>query len=200
MTDKASFFALRTLRAKFLALIIPLVLISTMIVFGLFELNASREANLRLQEKLDQLVAIQSSVVAESLWNVADEQIKLILAALAIDPDVKGAVVFDEIDLPVGMVGDIDRMEDEAFYANTEIVYVYDEEPQVIGRLAISLSDAQIHADSRTRLLLAGGVGGSMILALVFVPAVYVLMHGRNKRSVTEPTLMNSVVVAGQPA
>ena len=49
-------------------------------------------------------------------------------------------------------------------------------------------------------IVLAGGVGGSMILALVFVPAVYVLMHGRNKRSVTEPTLMNNVVVAGQPA
>ncbi len=50
MTEKSGPFALRTLRAKFLVLIIPLVLISTMIVFGLFELNARREANLRLQD------------------------------------------------------------------------------------------------------------------------------------------------------
>lgn len=31
-------------------------------------------------------------------------------------------------------------------------------------------------------IVLAGGVGGSMLLALIFVPAVYVLMHGKNRR------------------
>ena len=167
MTSKSDLFALRTLRAKFLVLIIPLVLVSTMIVFGLFELNARREANLRLQEKLDQLVAIQSSVVAESLWNVADEQIKLILAALAIDPDVSGAVVYDELRVPVGFIGEIDLIEEEEFYAEKDIVYVYDEEPQVIGHLAISLTDAQVRADSRTRLLLAGGMAGFLLLLVV---------------------------------
>ena len=167
MTKKSSFFALRTLRAKFLILIIPLVLISTMIVFGLFELNAQREANLRLQDKLDQLAEIQSSVLAESLWNVADEQIKLILAALAIDPDVSGAVVYDEQRLPVGFIGEIDLIEEEEFYAEKDIVYVYDEEPQVIGHLAISLTDAQVRADSRTRLMLAGGLAGFLLLLVV---------------------------------
>jgi multidrug efflux pump subunit AcrB len=49
-------------------------------------------------------------------------------------------------------------------------------------------------------IVLAGGVGGSMILALVFVPAVYVLMCGRNENSVTEPTVMNKLVAAGHPA
>ena len=49
-------------------------------------------------------------------------------------------------------------------------------------------------------IVLAGGVGGSMILALIFVPAVYVLMHGGNKKSVTEPAVMSDLVVAGHPA
>ena len=49
-------------------------------------------------------------------------------------------------------------------------------------------------------IVLAGGVGGSMILALIFVPAVYVLMHGRNKNPVTEPAVMNNLAVAGYPA
>ncbi len=167
MAKRLAPFAFRTLRAKFLALIVPLVLISTMIVFGLFELNARREADLKLRDKLNKLVTIQSSVVAESLWVVADEQIKLILTALAIDPDVKGAVVFDDADLPVGMVGETDQMEEEAFYADKEIVYVYDGEPQVIGRLTISLTDAQIQADSRTRLVLAGGLAGFLLLLVV---------------------------------
>jgi multidrug efflux pump subunit AcrB len=49
-------------------------------------------------------------------------------------------------------------------------------------------------------IVLAGGVGGSMILALVFVPAVYVLMHRQNENSETEPTVMNNLIIAGHPA
>jgi multidrug efflux pump subunit AcrB len=49
-------------------------------------------------------------------------------------------------------------------------------------------------------IVLAGGVGGSMILALIFVPAVYVLMHGRSKKPVAEPAVMNNLAVAGHPA
>jgi len=167
MAEKSSLFALRTLRAKFLVLFIPVVIISTMIVFGLFELYARREASQRLHDKLDKLVVIQSSVVAESLWNVADEQIKLILAALAIDPDVSAAVVYDELHLPVGFIGEIDLMEEEEFFAQKEIVYVYDDEPQVIGHLAIALTDAQIRANSQSRLLLASGLAGFLLLSVV---------------------------------
>jgi len=97
-----SIFAFRSLRAKFLLVVVPLVLLSTLIVFGLFELNAQREGQERLQNKLEKMVAIQCAVVAESLWNVADSQIKLILEALATDPDVSGAAVYDDIDILVG--------------------------------------------------------------------------------------------------
>jgi signal transduction histidine kinase/DNA-binding response OmpR family regulator len=160
-------FSFRTLRAKFLAFIIPLVLVSTMVVFGLFELNARREASQRLEDKLNKLVQIQSSVVAESLWNVADEQIQLILAALANDPDVKGAVVYDESDLPVGKVGSIEQMEDEEYFAEKDITYFYDNEPLNIGRLAVSLTDEQIQADSRTRLLLVSGLAGILLISVI---------------------------------
>ncbi len=98
MTGRSEILFFATIRAKFLAFVVPLVLLSTIAVFGLFELHARRDANLMLRDKLDKLVAIQSAVVAEPLWNVADEQIKLILAALAIDPDVENAAVYDERD------------------------------------------------------------------------------------------------------
>ena len=96
MIRESDFLSFNSIQAKFLAFVIPLVLISTIAVFGLFEFDARRDANLKLQDKLDKLVAIQSAVLAESLWNVDAEQIKLILAALAIDPDVESAVVYDE--------------------------------------------------------------------------------------------------------
>ena len=48
-------------------------------------------------------------------------------------------------------------------------------------------------------IVLAGGVSGSMILALVFVLAVYVLMHGGEKSSGTEPTACVSLHRHGIP-
>ena len=156
-----------TIRAKFLAFVVPLVLLSTVLVFGLFEFNARHDANLKFLDKLDKLVAIQSAVVAESLWNVADEQIKLILAALAIDPDVESAAVYDELDLLVGFTGAVDEMETGPFFATKEIVYVSGDEPEVIGRLTISLTDARLQSAAQERMLLAGGLAAILLVSVV---------------------------------
>lgn len=135
-------FTFRMLRTKFLALVIPAVLLCTIVVFGLFELNARYQANLQLQRKLDRLVVSQSAVLAESLWVLADRQIELILEALAIDQNVKGAVVYDHGGLPVATIGETAGMEREPFYGKSAITYVYDGEPRIIGRLAITLTNA----------------------------------------------------------
>ncbi len=118
MIRESGFLSLNSIRAKFLAFVAPLVLLSTIAVFGLFEFNARRNANLKLWDKLDKQVAIQSAVMAYSLWNVADEQIKLILAALAIDPDVESAAVYDERDQLVGFTGSVDEIETRPFLAS----------------------------------------------------------------------------------
>lgn len=49
-------------------------------------------------------------------------------------------------------------------------------------------------------IVLAGGVGGSMILALVFVPAVYVLMNRENSVSRPEPAVTRIIALAGGAA
>ncbi|MEW9921817.1 response regulator [Marimonas sp. MJW-29] len=159
--------SLQTLRAKFLAVLTPLVLMSTVLVFGVFELSAKREAEKRLQNKLEKLVAIQSAVVAESMWNVADEQIKLVLAALAIDPDISGAAVYDDQDLLVASTGDVENFEKSQFFAEQEILYVYDDNSEIIGRMAIALTDAQIEAAARQRLMIAGILGALLLGAII---------------------------------
>ncbi len=168
MIREFSFLSFNSIRAKFLAFVVPLVLLSTIAVFGLFEFDARRDANLKLQDKLDKLVAIQSAVLAESLWNVADKQIKLILAALAIDPDVESAVVYDERDQLVGFTGSADEIETRPFFASKEIVYVYDEKPEVIGRLTISLTDARLQSAAQERMFLAGGLAAILLVSVVF--------------------------------
>jgi signal transduction histidine kinase/DNA-binding response OmpR family regulator len=180
-TKRSSPLAFRSLRAKFLVVVVPLVLLSTLIVFGLFELNAQREAQQRLEGKLQKLVEIQSAVVAESLWNVADEQIKLILKALATDPDVSGAAVYDDLDILVGWTGNIDGFEQSDLFAEKEIVYVYDDSPEVIGRLAISLVDSQAQADAQSRLILTVGLA-TFLLAAVVISALIA-----NRRTIGRP-------------
>jgi PAS domain S-box-containing protein len=181
MTDRSTILSFNTIRAKFLAFVVPLVLLSTVLVFGLFEFNARRDANLKLQDKLDKLVTIQSAVIAESLWNVADEQIKLILAALAIDPDVEGAAVYDELDNLVGFTGASEEMASRPFYATKEIVYTDDDKPEVIGRLAISLTDAGLKAAAQERMVLAG------VLAAVLLVAVVLSAMIGNRRTIGIP-------------
>ena len=105
MTRGSGILSFNSIRAKFLAFVVPPMLLSTIAVFGLFEYDTRRDATLELQDKLDKLVAIQSAVLAESLWNLADDQINLILAALAIDPDIEGAAVYDQLGQRIGFTG-----------------------------------------------------------------------------------------------
>lgn len=172
MAKKPELLAFRTLRAKFLALMIPLVLLSTTIVFGLYELNASREAESRLRDKLNKVATIQSSVLAEPMWNVANEQIKLILTALATDPDVLGAIVYDESKKIIGSIGTVDSLEQRPFYASREITYTSGSKKSVIGRLGIAFTDGRLLAETKARLLIAVGLASLLLLAVVVIALV----------------------------
>ena len=160
-------FKFRSIQAKFLALIVPFVLVSIFVVFAVVEYQTRNAAGEKLRNKLEQLGAIQSSVVSESLWNVADDQIKLILSALEIDPDIHAAAVYDDGGVLVASIGEIEGIEINEFYAEKEIVYVYDEQPNTIGQLAIALSDSTIKAESRARLQLAFGLAALLLLAVI---------------------------------
>ncbi len=163
----ASFAWLNSVRGKFLAYIVPLVLVSTVAVFGFFELNARDSAARQLQTKLDKLVSIQSAVVAESLWNVADQQIKLILRALLTDPDVVAAAVYDERDSVVATAGETERLQQQAFVAEQAIMYEYSGKQTKIGRLSIALTGARLRELRNQRLALATGLAGILLIAVI---------------------------------
>lgn len=169
MARKSGYFAFRSLRAKFLALIVPLILLSTVIVFGISELNARRDANKKLHAKLQDLVEIQSAVLTEPMWNVADDQVELILKAIAIDSDVLGAVVYDESENPIASIGKIDVMNEEEFFAKRPVTYVSDDSPEIIGFLALALTDVRMRRESDTRLMLIAGLAGVLLLAVVAI-------------------------------
>ncbi len=165
-------FAYWSLRTKFLVLVIPLFVLSTAAVFAVSELIAHREATQQVRAKLNALVAIHSAVLSESMWNVADEQIELILAALATDPDVLGAVVYDESDTAIMSVGKTDAIDSAQFHAVSDIFHTHRGEQTRIGRLALALSDYRIQAEFRTRLIIASGLAALLLLSLVVIALI----------------------------
>ena len=172
----SDFLSFRTVRARFLAANVPLVVVSMIILFTLFQLNANRVAYLKLDDKLNKLVDIQSLVVVDALWNMADEQITLMLDAIAIDPDVAAAAVYDESGDLVGSIGESETNEQEQFAASRDISFSDGDESKVIGRLTIRLTDKQVRADIGRRLLLAYSIGGGAFVV------------GRSQRARRQPS------------
>lgn len=167
MAWNTGFFALRTLRAKFLALIVPFFILSTVAVFGASEWTARRDAGEKLQAKVEALVEIQSAVLTEPLWNVADGQVKLILKAIATDPDVLGAVVYDESETPIASIGRVEDIDKQAFVAKRAITYVAGGKSRVIGQLALALTDERMRLDSHRRLTIIVGLAVLLLLSVI---------------------------------
>lgn len=173
--------SLRSVQGKLLAYVVPLVLVFTIAVFSLFEWNAQNSAKRQLQSKLDKLVQIQSSVLAESLWNVADQQIQLILAALVTDPDVLAAQVIDDLDDVVAEVGDTAALSRARFSAQSDILYSSGEQVLRIGELKIALTEERLSALARERLLLV------VVLAGILLCAVIAAVLAANRRVIGKP-------------
>lgn len=176
-----TFVKFRSLRAKFLALMVPFIVLSTIVVFGVSEYVARRDANQQLHAKLRALLEIQSAVLTEPVWNVADDQVELVLKAIAIDPDVLGAVVFDESGDAIAAVGETVDMADQEFFGEVPIVYLSADEPEIIGNLALSLTDTRLRVESDTRLLISVGLG------LILLSAVVAIALAANRRTIGIP-------------
>ncbi|NND71115.1 MAG: response regulator [Rhodothermales bacterium] len=176
-----SFLGLRSVQAKILAFVVPLVLVSTFAVFALFEWNAQNSAQLQLQAKLEKLVRIQSAVIAESLWNVADQQIKLILIALITDPDVIAAAVLDDRDDVIAEVGDTAALGSSRFSAQNDIMYRNGDENIQIGVLKLALTDNRLSELTKERLRLA------VFLASILLSAVIAAVLAANRKVIGKP-------------
>ena len=171
----------QSVRAKFILLIVPLVLLAILIVFAAFEFTVEQRATLKLQQKLEQTLAMQSVVLSEPIWNVANEQIALTLAALAIDSDVLAVAIHDDTGNLIVEHGWEESMAVSPFFASTDITHRDDDEGKAIGTLAIVLTDAQIKSDRNTRLLLAA------VLATILLIAVVVSALTANRRTIGIP-------------
>jgi len=99
----------RSLRAKFLAINVPLVVAVAATLFAVFELTAYRAGLEELGRKLDVVIASQSAVLADPVWNLNTGQVQLAVAAMTNDSDIAGAVVVDESGGLIAATGAVDE-------------------------------------------------------------------------------------------
>ncbi|MEO0380280.1 MAG: response regulator [Pseudomonadota bacterium] len=157
----------RTLRAKFLFVIVPLVLAAILVVFGLFEVSANQRATRQLENRLDQLLTMQVQVLSRPLWNLSEEQIDLIVSAIEVDADVLGVAVYDEVGDLMAQKGVIDGLNNQRFSGQRDIIQSGVAAEQVIGSLAIALTPASVRRERDARLLFAIGVACALMGAII---------------------------------
>ncbi len=167
MTARRAPASLRTLRAKFLIVIVPLVLLAVVIVFAFFEINADRRATQQLQDRLDQLLTMQSQVLSRPLWSLSEEQIELIVSAIEVDDDVLAVAIYDETGSLMSAKGVIEGMEQNRFFGQRDIVQSSGDVQQIIGTLAITLAPNSVREERNSRLVLAFGLAGVLLAAII---------------------------------
>ena len=195
-------FSFLSLRTKFLAIAVPLVLLATIGLFAVIQINAQRVATEDLQNKLQKMVAIQSASLAGPLWNVDEKQVSLILSAMIIDPEVLGAVVYDESGAVVAQVGSMEAPDQTIYAMDTPIEYRFRVTPEgvvlrreaveVIGRLEVALTDQRVRAAMRERLNVAVEIAVLLVLAVV----LSVLLAHRRTIGIPLARLLDAIHVA----
>jgi len=162
------FPSLRTLQARFLAVNVPLILLSLLTVFGLFEYYTYRVSIIELQNRISDMARSQSEVIAESLWHLDHERINVILKAIMVDRDVVAASVDDELGHPLAAIGKPGKFADIPGHTHRhEITFRSTDRDEVIGNLIIIHGDATIVENAKRRL-----ISGALLCVLLLVSAV----------------------------
>ncbi len=116
---------MRTLRAKLLAIYVPLVGLSVLAAFIVFAIMYYVGQREDLAHRLDRVMDLQSSAIAEALWQYDTDKINALLVELGKIPDLEGVVVHDQTGEIVASVGRIDDAEPERpeFRAERSLIY-----------------------------------------------------------------------------
>lgn len=155
------------IRYKILGLIVPMMVLCIIAVLGVFERRNAADDREMLQNRLDERLLLQSKVLAQPVWNLADEQVLLVLDALVTDPEVVGAAVIDDSGALIASQGNLEELDAGGLSARQDIVFDMNGSPRVIGALRITVTDAELITDRNARLVFVIVLAALLILAVV---------------------------------
>ncbi len=130
-------------------------------------MSAHRAETRALEGKLAKLAAAEATSLAGPLWNDDRRHISFIASAIAVDPDVAGVVVYDAGGELIERVGAAAPAGDTLYRRSEPIDFERAGGRQRVGQLEITLTDRGIRQANRKRIVLAAGVVGLLLLAVV---------------------------------
>jgi signal transduction histidine kinase/CheY-like chemotaxis protein/HPt (histidine-containing phosphotransfer) domain-containing protein len=150
----AGIFRFRTITAKLLALYLPLVSLSVLVIFAVIDVRYYFNQRDELVHGLKNLMAVQSSAFAAAVWEFDDVQIAALLHDLEKLPHVRGAVVSDVSGNQLGSVGDIDSPpESPEFRTARKIIHTTGTTAETVGILVVTVHGEEIRRGLVDRLI-----------------------------------------------
>jgi signal transduction histidine kinase/CheY-like chemotaxis protein/HAMP domain-containing protein len=154
----------RSLRSKFLALAVPLIVATVVLIFALIEQFSFDRAKDELHLKLENFLAVQTAALANPLWNVDNVQVRLAVHALAVDPDIVALSVRDELG---NVIAEYDEPKKVLYTAEQPIFFDSDDGPVEIGTLSVAMTDARIRGERNRRRLLAAAFAAVLLVSVI---------------------------------
>ncbi|MGB1011539.1 MAG: response regulator [Thiolinea sp.] len=156
------------IRLKILGITVPIILFCILLVFSLFEYNAHSTATFANEQKTVRVMDIQTKVLAEPLWNLADEQIQLTLEVLIeADPDIYKVIVYNENKKQVAEARKSKVMAGNHVVRERPIQYGTSGQTRTIGFLEVTFGDQSLTAERNSRLLLVAALAVLLVLAVI---------------------------------
>jgi len=147
----------------------PLMLMSTIVFFTIFNIEANRTARTDLEKRMDKVAQIQASSISGPVWFVNFRQLELILKAMSNDPDFLGALVLDEENQVIRSVGELESPDGGFRIIEHPIEYSEfdDDAPRNIGLLRLAYSEKRLLQESSSRLKFASILAVLLTLSTV---------------------------------
>ncbi|MCB2100845.1 MAG: SpoIIE family protein phosphatase [Rhodobacterales bacterium] len=157
----------RSLTGKTLAVYLPMVLASVVAVFAIQSWNYHREQEQELIEQLRSLTAVQSTTLAQAVWEFDSESIESAINQIMKLPIMRDAVVRDETGTNIIAMGAWDKPpEKPAYRLARDIVYHEQTDSQIIGQVILGVTGHQITAQLYDNALLNLRVLAALLVAL----------------------------------
>lgn len=155
---KFSTLTSNSVRHRFLAITMPLIFLSVMGVFSVIEILAHKRDVARLDQFAEKLLGTQGEALANPMWNLDTAQIKLSLKAIAANREIAIARAFSESGDLIAEDGVVPTSQDDTSTLTTAIFSNSSGGGRKIGELELIVTKEVIWAQTRSRLILAGGI------------------------------------------
>ena len=196
----------RSLSSKLLAIYVPLICVSALVLFAILEIGNHRTQRANLVKELNELVDIQNSAFADALWELDTAQIQTMLYDLNSVAYIRGAVVYDGIGEIQGTAGDVKSEPDTPdLKVEQRLIHGYASGQENLGRLVVIAHSGGIRENTIERLKVDGLivlvligvlVGGTLLATRVVIGApldrLRAAMERATKENVREPVQWDS--------